>query len=194
MFELKDGDTFYASWPTFVPVRALQEKYASATFVGDKLPRLYEMLPEVAQSFGRATLVVILRNLYDVAVSYNARAADPDDRGWPTTQDYRVAVSDWNRACQALLLPPAGLDVVAVTYEDLFANQDNAFALFDRLQLSCDATRLDYDQVKGIYDGGLQLSQTRAHRSLTALEKRYLNAHGDSENYRKALGIAGIPI
>ncbi|HST55764.1 MAG TPA: glycosyltransferase [Solirubrobacteraceae bacterium] len=65
--------------------------------LGDKVPLYTRVLPALLDRFPNGRVVVLVRELHDVAASFNRRAADPDD-WWPAENDHRVAVELWNEA------------------------------------------------------------------------------------------------
>jgi hypothetical protein len=75
---------------------AMRAKWAHARYVGDKmvairLQHVWETLPE-------ARFVCIVRDLEPVAASWEARATNPEDRGWAADADATRAVAAWNRS------------------------------------------------------------------------------------------------
>ncbi len=74
---------------------AMAVKWDTAAYVGDKMvsirmQHVWETLPE-------ARFVCIVRDIEPVAASWEARARDPEDRGWRPDQDASRAVVRWNR-------------------------------------------------------------------------------------------------
>lgn len=185
LFDLQPGDTFYPDWPHFVDIGLLRRKFADAEYVGDKLPRLYEVWNETAPNFPDAQYVVIVRNIFDVAMSYNARASDPDDRWWTAEQDYRAAVADWNAANAAILAPPPGVTLHCIAYEDLFRSPDKVSDLYDRLGLSTTPSDIDDHWLSEIFESAKSLRATRSTRELGQCAKRYVCMNADMALYRE---------
>jgi Glycosyl transferases group 1/Sulfotransferase family len=65
--------------------------------LGDKVPLYTRVLPALLDRFPQGRVVVLVRELPDVAASFRRRAADPDD-WWPAENDHRAAVELWNEA------------------------------------------------------------------------------------------------
>ena len=62
--------------------------------VGDKYPQLYKFWPSLFDEFGaEGKYIFIIRNIEDVASSFNLRAQNPRDK-WPEKNDYRKAVEN----------------------------------------------------------------------------------------------------
>lgn len=78
----------------------LEAKWDDATYVGDKMTtirfdRLHRMHPE-------AKFVFIVRDVDQVALSWERRAGNPDDQGWPERSDGEASVERWNLALKRI--------------------------------------------------------------------------------------------
>ena len=106
--------------------------------VGGKFPDLFKRYECHFSVFSGIRFVFIVRNIYDVAGSWNRRALDPRD-AWPIENDYRVAVKRWNDAVGSTYSTvQQGVDVADLKYEELFeggvADRDHVRrTLFDYL-------------------------------------------------------------
>ena len=106
----------------------LRERWEHGTVrvVGDKVPLYTRVLPTLLGRFPQGRVVVLVRELADVAESFRARAADPDD-WWPAANDQQLAVQYWNEALAAArqvereLDPGAGERLFLLSYERLLA-------------------------------------------------------------------------
>ncbi len=130
----REGDTFYSSFD-FAPraYRDVETKFASARWVGDKIPGMYATLPDLFEAFGeRTTVLFIFRNIFDVAASYKARLLDPNDN-W--SKGVSTAVTDWTRAIGAYRRSAHQERIIPIIYESLVSDPHIAHALFDRLGL-----------------------------------------------------------
>lgn len=83
-----------------VDYAALEAKWDDATYVGDKMTsirfdRVHERLPE-------ARFVFIVRDIDEVALSWDRRALDAEDLGWPERSDGRASVERWNLALKRI--------------------------------------------------------------------------------------------
>ena len=122
------------------------EKSADAGWVGDKRPHFLKFAPSTFENMTgyHVTVVHIVRPLTDVALSYEARAANPDDRFWSPMRNSDEAVADAVQASDYLVsLASGGLQpghrVLLVPYGRVFADADCARDLYDRLGVSIDA-------------------------------------------------------
>jgi hypothetical protein len=85
-------------WPgTFVEYQELRARWRSGSvrIIGDKAPYYVRHLERLDQEFPRARFAILVRNLDEVARSYDRRAANPSDH-WPAENDHRLAAHDWN--------------------------------------------------------------------------------------------------
>lgn len=102
-FDFSDGETNQdpeeaARWG--VDYAALEAKWDHATYVGDKMTtvrfdRVHEKLPE-------ARFVFIVRDIDQVASSWDRRAQDSSDRHWPERSDAKASVERWNQSLKRI--------------------------------------------------------------------------------------------
>lgn len=102
----------------------IKEKYKNCRIIGDKYPQLYKFWPSLFQEFGdNGKYIFIIRDIEDVASSFNVRANNPKDK-WPKENDYRKAVEIWNNslitACNAI---SDGYPILITSYKRLFDNE-----------------------------------------------------------------------
>jgi hypothetical protein len=119
---------------------AMQRKYATASHVGDKVPHLFVHYDLIGRRFPGAIFLYMLRNIDEVAASWNRRAANPADTGWASAQDYRKAVEWWNRGNrESLAFARRGGNVAVVEFEKFAAADESYFStILERLQLTSD--------------------------------------------------------
>jgi len=75
--------------------KAMQEKWPSASFVGDKIPTMFERFDEVYSRFPLLLFVHITRHINEVVKSWGVRVSEGT---LPSSYDYRKAVGVWNLA------------------------------------------------------------------------------------------------
>lgn len=102
-FDFSDGLTNQdpeeaARWG--VDYAALEAKWDQATYVGDKMTtvrfdRVHERLPE-------ARFVFIVRDIDQVASSWDRRAQDATDQHWPERSDAKASVERWNQSLKRI--------------------------------------------------------------------------------------------
>lgn len=116
--------------------------------VGDKYPHYYLYYNPISQEFDSPKWVFILRNIQDVAMSYNARAADSKDR-WNSDRNYAHAVTDWNESIEKTLeyLETDTPNLFVCEYAKLFSYRPDYFeTLLNFLEVNTYSGILDYYQ------------------------------------------------
>lgn len=106
----------------------LRERWrnGSVTVIGDKVPLYWRVLPELLERFPHGRLVLLVREPYDVAVSFDRRAGDPGD-WWPAENDHRLAMTMWNEALEHVRkaeLAGYAERIFLVPYEALLAGEE----------------------------------------------------------------------
>jgi Sulfotransferase family/Glycosyl transferases group 1 len=71
----------------------------SVSVIGDKVPLYWRVLPQLFERFPHGRVVLLVRELEDVAASFKRRAGDPED-WWPAENDHTLAVAMWNEALE----------------------------------------------------------------------------------------------
>ncbi len=102
-FDFSDGLTNLTpdAAPEWAPhYDAMRAKWDAATYVGDKMVAI--RMQHVWESLPDARFVCIVRDLEPVAASWEARARNPEDRGWGPDQDATQAVAGWNRSLRRI--------------------------------------------------------------------------------------------
>lgn len=142
-FNIKDNETNISpkkdneklAWTTLY--NSLKEKYKLRKITkGDKCPNYFYHYTSLDKNFKNKKFVFILRDISDVACSFNARAENPNDKNWPPERDYKVAVKEWNDSI-ILSLKQAEINpenFILVEYERLFSyNQEYLKYILGRL-------------------------------------------------------------
>jgi Sulfotransferase family len=119
--DIRPGDTHYRSFEDIgTSLSAVRSKLAGATVVGDKIPKIYERLRQTADTFPEAKFIFMVRNLYDIACSYESRAKDPNDPTWSSEMNWRSAIAEWNESLAAIKAWPGQDRILIVSFEDFF--------------------------------------------------------------------------
>ena len=164
----------------------LKAKYRSASIKGDKYPHLYRWIPDVASAFPGSCFVFVLRDIGEVASSWNRRAERATDR-WPRENDYRAAVHDWNDGLvHALSAFEQGYRIKVIRYERIFrAHRDDAIAELGRAlaMLGLSPSRELELEVTKARDKHEKLQLKR--KGLTGSELDYVIASADWEAYKR---------
>jgi hypothetical protein len=186
LFTFNANDSYYDAVGTESGRELLQSRYSSAVYVGDKVPRLYERLDRISTSFEFSTVIFLSRNIIDVSSSYNRRARNSDDKRWPSHNDFRVAVHDWNmsnRLIYKAIQDYRNIDVVCVDYEKLFSHTFYYRKLLARLRLPCNVDLIDDSHLSRLYRHAEQLEMRRSD-GLQAAERRFICMNADFLAYR----------
>ena len=64
--------------------------------IGDKIPTLERFLGYLNTEFQDVKIIFMLRDIYELAASFNARAENPQDVNWGANKNYKKAVTQWN--------------------------------------------------------------------------------------------------
>lgn len=113
--------------------------------IGDKVPRLYARQKFLKDTFPESTLVAIFRDPMAVAMSWQARADNPEDK-WPEENGALKALEEWPKSITAI----AGAkktwkdDLIIINYDSFFGYRDlsglqsSIKMFFERLNLRTD--------------------------------------------------------
>jgi hypothetical protein len=101
----------------------LAAKWDSARVVGDK--EGFAALPHIIEGIPEPRIIFMLRDIAQVASSWNARAANVADK-WPERNDFRAAVRRWNEAnaLAASYADRLGPRLLVLEYERFFSGDD----------------------------------------------------------------------
>jgi hypothetical protein len=136
---------------------AARTQFDSAAFVGDKLPLAYQSYKLITRVFPSAKFVVLLRNIFDICESYQARLDDASDNWNFTAAD---AVAHWNSLLAFLSDRGDEPRVKVIIYEQFLSDVRVYRDLYRFLGLSEDDDFRDrYDKM---LDEAGRLTQRRA--------------------------------
>jgi hypothetical protein len=130
----------------------LERKFDRATFIGDKLPRLYQFYDQIAAAFPSARFIYLIRHPVPVASSWQVRANDGKD-SWPNKNNYLEAINEWNRAnlLTSRYRKANAEKIKVVEYEQLFSGDDFTLRqIFDWLKIPATPKVLAYYKTKCI--------------------------------------------
>jgi hypothetical protein len=114
---------------------AAREHFDSARLVGDKLPLVYQSYKLATGVFPSARFVVLLRNIFDICESYQARLDDTSDNWKFTVTD---AVAHWNSLLDFLSERGSEQRVKVIIYEQFLSDVQVYRDLYRFLGLSKD--------------------------------------------------------
>lgn len=127
-FDLRGGDTFYQNMEEFTPYyKDAKVRFERASYVGDKIPRAYEYIDNIMLDIPSVRIVMISRDIYEVAGSYKKRQINNEGQTWPAHFGVEKAVEDWN---ESLLVAKNSLqnnNFLHVNYEEAFYSDSDVF-------------------------------------------------------------------
>ena len=188
-FELRAGETYYTDLVKYNSYyAAAEQRFEQAAWVGDKIPPLDLDYAGIEANFENAHILCIVRNIIDVAGSYQTRAKDPNDDTWSAARDYRRAVHDWHHSLRATLhllaLENRRTSVQVVLYDDLFLQRADLQPLFQWLGLEIPHS-VD-EQYRNLLARSHQLETGRGD-GLNSAQRQYIAATAPFGLYRQLL-------
>jgi hypothetical protein len=182
------NDTFYDQARFDSYHAGFEQKFDTCRYVGDKIPFLYQRWNDVFALRPQPIVVFLVRNVYDVAESYNNRARHPKDP-WPEHKNAMRAVQDWNaslRLVHEALNSGYQSHLLIVEYEGFFECHERMRGLLAHLGLSIEPQAITYlDEIKA--EAVKVRSKKEDRRMISWQEKRYLLLHASVGLYRKLL-------
>lgn len=135
-FDIHPGDTFYDTLEFSSVYAEKAATYHKAAVRGDKIPLLFRFFGRVNSRFPNAKVILCLRNIIDVAASYQVRADDVKDTTWQSHRGIDAAIVDWNEALQAYHRHKASMDIFLFDHDRFYHDgQSQARELLDWLEL-----------------------------------------------------------
>jgi hypothetical protein len=136
-YDLVEGDTFYSSLDGFTDYyTSIEANYENGIYYGDKIPLLYNYLDRLSVTLPQAKVVIMLRNIIDVAASYEARANNESDDSWNRDKRTKSAIEDWRTSLKVIKENIDNSNIIPVIYEDFYSDISEAQALYDELGLN----------------------------------------------------------
>jgi len=180
-FSLQTGDTF---WNEISMYDGMKPNFECSIYRGDKIPKLYYHFDKLFKELPDTKVVFIVRDIVDVAASYNARANNLNDKNWSREQNFKVAVDDWNASLVSLYqyLYEKKCDVYPIFYEDFFSKTDSIEGLYKNLGIAVSKeVRNDFSSFVEKYKN---LKQNKKSDVLSEVELDYINKNANFKLYR----------
>lgn len=178
-FKLQKGDTF---WTDSKMLSYLRSNFKESVYRGDKIPKLYCWINELFDTMPDAKLIFIVRNIIEVASSYNKRAYNTSDHNWTNSKNYIQAVSDWNESLIAITsAKQAHYKVHVIEFESFFSEKIYLNILYEFLNLNLT------DEVSTKFNMMINKSKNlTANRTdcLSPLEKKYILLNANISLYK----------
>jgi len=151
---------------------------------GDKIPRLSEIKSHQKLNSGDMKYLIVVRNLFDVASSYKARAEE--GRQWAPGRGAMSAVKEWNRAVLWAGLQAKKHNTFVLTYENFFFGTDEPRDLYEFLEVPSEHVQVLNTSLKLIREESASL-ETRRLNILNPTERMELCHRGKFGAYSKLL-------
>ena len=188
---LQPSDTFYSQAEFDSFHTGSRDKFDNAVYVGDKIPTLYKRMNDVFALTPTPVVVFLLRDLRNVAESYNQRARNPRDPYWSKRRDAFAAIRDWNESlrCAAHVLNGHNRQqLIVLKYETFLASTAAMRGLLARLGLPIDCMTECMEEIATHFD---RLTKTRnTDRELTDRQKQAISRRADVARYELLLSHA----
>lgn len=174
---------------------------STAQIVGDKITQLYvdfEVFKENSWAEENVTIVQIIRNVFEVARSYEARNSNPTDK-WGF--GYVDGVKEWTHAIERGLhmveTNTSKTRFLIVNYENLFECGEELFLLgCNKLieSIGLDVAPSFKDGLKKIYKHGEAVAEIRSSKISLVMDEEIASQLSEQalENYNKLRALAYI--
>jgi hypothetical protein len=180
-FSPQAGETNYQTLEGRRHYVGLKERYPSATYIGDKFPGIYLAYQHLVTNFPGARFIFIVRNVFDVAISFEGRRAKGTN--WPKNRGAKEAVAAWNTSLRQTAKWMQQAPILTVCYEDLFVRSQPASRIAEFLELDA-----------GPFDQALARERANKHRESSATARlppddaEYICRNAIFGIYRRLLG------
>jgi Sulfotransferase family len=182
-FDIQRRDTWYRSFDDLKEYYdRIRVKYDDATYLGDKYPGAYQRYGHLVRNFGDIRFIFILRNIYDVAVSFETRRALGVH--WPADGGAEHAVTRWNEAIGMTLAWRERTRILTLSYEDLFIRGGSAAPIAEFLELDGAPFAAALDRARNS-----RKRDTNPASRLPPDQAEYICRHANFGGYRRLLGV-----
>ena len=179
--ELVDGDSHHSTLDGYY--EALRPRFDSCTHVGDKIPFLHTGYEEISRVFSGVKFVFMLRDVYEVALSFERRAEhtrQTKSAGWPADRGWRVAVDEWNLSLANTIAALHTGSIHVVMYEQLYRSDEQLQNLFLFLNAEVDkAVEAFHSKARAQRE---RIENDRDH-ALTRVQEEYITNRADFDSY-----------
>lgn len=171
---------------------SLLKKFDKAIYVGDKTPGIFNRYQTIFERFDQAKVLFIVRDIHQVASSWNVRALNSDQSRWKRDMDYKQAVTTWNDSLKKTIdAIDQGKDILVVNYNKFFDSEQND--PLNNLQKLLDYLRIDNDTKfeKGYLEICTKFTELK-DKELTIFEgqQNYINQEANFELYNQILELS----
>jgi hypothetical protein len=187
---MEAGDTWYDDLSMFPWQQQLVEAhYDTAEYVGDKVPRAYQFFDHLITLFPDVRFICLVRNVFDVAASYETRQRDVAH--WDPDWGPRKAVEHWNASLQAILACADVAPILPVVYEDLIANDSTLDTVAEFLDIDPRPLRVGWRQMSRHAE---QPEPGAGARRLTSEDVAFIAVAADQDALVRVMQLARRPV
>ena len=186
--KVRKGDTYYQTLDFHKSNSKVARSIDSATIVGDKIPRLYEKYENVVEALPEAKFVFIVRQIFDVANSFEKRRLSSKTK-WD--RDTRLAVKDWNKSISQTLHVKNRFPILVLSYESFFHLGHGLEELAKFLRLDLKALSEEWTHLKKVHER----KPSTPHLIHTDIKRQnYIFLNANFSAYRKLLQATKVPV
>lgn len=190
LLRVESGDTWYDDLSQFPWQRRLLEShYDAAAYVGDKVPRAYEYFDHLVTHFPDVRFIGLVRDVFDVAASYETRRRETTD--WNPDWNARQAVAHSNESLRAMLGCADVAPLLPVVYEDLVSAEATLDAVAEFLDIDPQPLRAGWQRMSR---RDRQPAAGAGAGRLAAEDRAYVAANADRETFERVTTLARRPV
>jgi len=159
----------------------LGDKYSNLKYVGDKIANDPGQIPRIHDTFPNAKIIYIVRDIFEVAHSWQTRA-DREGDNWPAHKTAECAVTPWNEFNAQVLSMWESYpdDIYVVNYQKFFSEAegktDQLNRLLSFLNLSADSGIIEgYDKARTLYARNIKNKQRQLEPNIVDRIAKSLN-------------------
>jgi Sulfotransferase family len=185
-FDFQEGDTnlLPEADKTYATLyAAMRQKWDLAQVVGDKIPHAFLCMDSIEAAYPKVRFLYIVRDIEAVASSWNARALNVLDRGWPRGEDCRRAVKTWNAGNKCVLNKMARCPdrIQVIDYDRFFSGE---LAELDRVRSFLDL-QTDSNLRQEFVGSAQEHTNIMANRKILidTQEQEFVRQNANMENY-----------
>ena len=170
--------------------------YDSFEFIGDKDPKLFDGYDLLVNKFPNVKIVYIIRNIIEVAHSFELRALktkfdhgvhNVPDNVWPISRNWERAISEWNHSIEQTRRFASKLNIHILPYENLFSDENALIRMYAFLGLDFKKSVINFWQQQKQYS---QKLESNRHLSFSSLQLKTIIEKSDILGYRELLSLA----
>lgn len=182
--DVHEDDSYIPQSYVEIDADRIARTVAIGGILGDKIPRLSNIKMRRKLKSDEMKYLIVVRNLFDVASSYKARAEEGSQ--WAPGRGAMSAVKEWNRAVVWASKQVKKHNAYVLIYENFFFGTDEPRDLYEFLQVPAEHVEALNTSLKSMREESARL-ETRRLTILHPSERMELCKQGKFGVYRKLL-------